>query len=310
MKQENIIYFPNRFNLNNFITSLLIYDRIKCSIYTFIYGLLFHVPKKYHGFFVDLELIEIWDIYMNDPLEGWYDEMKCAYIGRLGYQEDEFELLVKKIRLKSHKYIRKNMDIELLKYLMMEENGCIGTDEWIALYDAIKILHTDYYSTTDIKLMSSAISIPDVNIDLGNNDIIFEINRFPDLTQDIIMDNFNFERFISLRDKDGAKLLREIIFKEKNYNHPEELLREYNDIVLREGLYTNRNRERAFWGLSNGLSVAGIFSGNIILTFVVTTVAILSGNHRWLYKSQNDKIERFIKKDLRDFINSITNNIK
>lgn len=155
--------------------------------------------------------------------------------------------------------------------------------------------------------MSSAISIPNVNIDLGKNDIVFEINRFPDLTQDIMMNNFNFKRFISLREKDGAKLLREIIFKDKNYNHLEELLKEYNDIVLREGVYTNRNRERAFWGLSNGLSVAGIFSANIILTFVVTVAAMLSGNHRYLYKSQNDKLEEFIKKDLRNFINSIPN---
>lgn len=308
MKKENIIYFPQKININNFITSFLIYDKIKCSISTFICSLLFHIPKKYHNFFVDLDFIEIWDIYIDDPLEMWYDEMKCTYIGHLGYKEDEFEYLVKKIRLKAHKYIRKDIDIELLKHLMLEENGGIGTNEPLELYDAINILNASHYSTTDKKILSSIISIPNINIDVGDNDIIFEINRFPDLSQDIMMNNFNFENFISLRDKDGSKLLREIILKEKNYNHPEELLREYNDIILREGLYSNQTRERTFWGLSNGLSVAGIFSGNIIMTFAITAIAMLAGNHRYLYKSKNDKIELFIKKDLKDFINSIPDN--
>lgn len=37
----------------------------------------------------------------------------------------------------------------------------------------------------------------------------------PDLSKDIAMDNFNFEKYISLCDKEGAKILREVTFKEK-----------------------------------------------------------------------------------------------
>lgn len=308
MNNEKIIYFPKEFDINNFITSLLLYDKIKCSISTFIFNLFVNIPKKYHEFFVDLDFIEIWDIYLSDPLEGWYDEMKVAYIAHLGYEEDEFERLVTKIRLKSHRYTRQNMDVELLKHLMLDKNGNARMYEWLELYDAIKILKTTHYSTLDKKLLSTALEIPSVNIDLGNNDIIFEVNRFPDLSQDIMMNNFNFEQFVLLRDKEGAKLLREIIFKEENYNHPEELLREYNDIILREGLYTNKIRERTFWGLSNGISVLGIFSFNIILTLAITATSLLLGNHRLLYKSRNDKLESFIKKDLRGFIDSLPNN--
>ena len=118
--------------------------------------------------------------------------------------------------------------------------------------------------------------------------MIFEINRFPDLSKDIMLNNFNFERFLSLKDKEGAKLLQEVIFKEKNYNNPQELFKEYNDIVLREGLYANK--------LNNGLSITGILSGNIIMTVVITATSILTGNHRLIYKSSNDKLEDFIKK--------------
>lgn len=309
MKNEKTVYLPPDFDINSFVTSLLIYDKIKCSVYTLICYIFRYIPKKFHKLLLELDIIEIWDIYINDPLEGWYDEMKCHYTAHFGYNEIEFEKLVSKIREKSHKYSRKNMDVELLKKIMFKENGeSRETVEFLNLYDAIKILKTKYYSTRDINLLTSSISLPDVRIDMGKNDVIFEINRFPDLSKDIMLNNFNFEKYLALREKEGAKLLREVIFKEKNYNNPDELLREYNEIVLREGLYSNKARERSFWGLSNGLSISGVFSGNIIVTIIITSLSVLSGNHRLIYKSSNDKLESFIKKDLRGFIDSISTN--
>lgn len=311
MKEERIVYFPQyidvgNFDINNFITSLLLYDKIKCSIHTFMYYVLRQIPKKYHEFLLDLDFIELWEIYIKDPLEGWYDEMKCGFIVHMGYKEDEFERLAQKIRLKTHRYTRENIDVKLLTSLMKKKNGdFIETGEYLDLHDAIKLLKTNYYSTKDKNLLTSALILPDINIDKGKNDIIFEINRFPDLSDDIILNNFNFVDFVSLREKEGAKLLREVIFKEENYNNPEELVREYNDIVLRKGIYNNNKRERAFWGLSNGLSILGVFSGQITLTLAIAATSILSGNHRLLYKSSNDKLEAFIKKDLRSFIESL-----
>lgn len=311
VKKERIVYFPqyidiDNFEINNFITSLLLYDKIKYSIHAFIYYVLCHIPKKYHEFLLELDFIELWEIYLDDPLEKLYDEMKCGFISRLGYKEAEFERLAQKIRLKAHRYTRENIDVKLLSNLMIKNNGdFIGTGEYLDLYDAIQLLKANYYSTKDKNLLTSALVLSNINIDMGKNDIIFEINRFPDLSDDITRDNFNFVDFISLREKEGANLLREVIFKEENYNNPEELVREYNDIILREGIYNNKKRERAFWGLSNGLSILGVFSGQIILTLAITSASILSSNHRLLYKSSNDKLESFIKSDLRGFIESL-----
>lgn len=293
--------------MNNFVTALLLYEKIRCSLSTFLFNILRPIPKKYHNFFLDLDFIEIWNIYIDDPLEGWYDEIKGAFIAHLGYSEKEFEQLAKKLREKTHKYTREHMDYELLKGLMFDKGGnYIGTNEYLDLYDATKILKTTHYSVKDTRLLTSALTVPNIHLDIGQTDLIFEINRFPDLSQDVLLDNFNFQNFISLRDKEGSKLLREIIFREENYNDPTELLREYNDIILREGVYANKKRERAFWGLSNSLLLAGIFSGHIILTLVITTISVLSGNHRIRYQSPNDKLESFIKSDLRGFIDSIS----
>lgn len=303
MKKEKVVYFPNNLDLNNFVTSLLLYDKIKCSLTTFVFHILRPIPKKYHNFLLDLDFIEIWDIFINDPLEGWYDEMKYGFLTFLDYSEKEFERLAQKLREKTHKYTREHMDIQLLKDLLSKSESA----EYMDLYDAIKILKTNFYSTRDRTLLTSALTFSNIHLDMGQNDIIFEINRFPDLSQDILINNFNFEKFISLREKEGAKILREVIFKEQNYNNPTELLQEYNDIILREGKYDNTKRERAFWGLSNGLSIAGIFSGQIIFTLIITAISTLAGNHRLLYKTSSDKLESFIKKDLKSFIDSISN---
>lgn len=260
MGKERTVYFPNDFDMNNFVTALLLYDKIKCSISTFLWYILRPIPKKYHNFFLDLDFIEIWNIFIDDPLEGWYDEAKCAFMAHLGYSEKEFEQLATKLREKTHKYTREHMDYELLKGLMFDKKGnYIRTNEYLDLYDATQILKTTHYSVRDKNLLTSALTVPNIHLDIGQTDLIFEINRFPDLSQDVLLNNFNFENFISLRDKEGSRLLREIIFREENYNDPTELLREYNDIILREGIYTNKKSERAFWGLSNGLSLAGIF---------------------------------------------------
>jgi hypothetical protein len=301
------VYIPKGININNFITSLLLYDKITCTTGTFICYILTNIPKRFHQFILELDFIEIYGIYARDPLEMWYDEMKCHYMAYYEYSEKEFDEFAEKLRNKIKLYMRKNMDEKLLLQLMSDKNGeFYNSTDYMELYDAIKSLTTNYYAINDRNLLDSNINFEKIRIDMGNNNRIFEINRMPDLSKDIAIGNFNFEEYISLRDKEGAKILREVIFKEKNYNHPDELLKEYNDIVLREGLYSNKKQERSFWGLSNGLSLAGILSGNIILTIAITLISVLSGNYRILYKTKNDKLEDFIKEDLRNFINTIS----
>lgn len=301
------VYIPRQVNINNFITSLLLYDKITCTTDTFIYYVLLNIPKKFHQFILELDFIQIYGLYISDPLEGWYDEMKCYYMSFYKYSEREFEYFAKKLRDKIKPYTREGIDEELLLSLMFDKNGeFCNSAEYLELYDAVKLLPTNYYAINDKNLLNSLLGYEKIRIDLGNNDIVFEINRMPDLSKDIAIDNFDFVKYVALRDKEGAKILREVIFKEENYNHPDELLKEYNDIILREGLYSNKRQERRFWGLSNGLSLAGVFSGNIILTVVITLISVLSGNHRMLYKTKNDKLEDFIKEDLRSFINTIS----
>lgn len=300
------VYIPRQININNYITSLLLYDKITCTTDTFICYVLPNIPKKYHQYILELDFIDICGIYISDPLEGWYDEMKCHYMAFYNYSEKEFNKFAEKLRNKIKRYTREKLDKKLLLRLMLDKNGeFCNSAEYLELYDAVKLLPTNYYAINDRNLLNAILDFEEICIDVGNNSI-FEINRMPDLSKDIVMGNFDFEKYISLRDKEGAKILREVIFKEKNYNHPDELLREYNDIVLREGIYSNKKQARVFWGLSNGLSVAGVFSGNIILTIAITLISVLGGNHRMLYKTKDDKLESFIKEDLRGFINSIS----
>lgn len=300
---ERNLYMSRFFDIDNFIISLLLYDKVQCDVFTFIYNILSLFDKKYHFFLLNLDCIELWSPIKLELIDE--GGTNVAYIGHWGYTQLEFESFMSKIMEKVRIFKRENVDIDFMTYLMMDENGEQRRIDWLELYDVIKIIKSNYYTTTDVNFITSALALEGVHLDMKNNDVIFEINRFPKFSDDIKIDNFNLEGYISLREKEGSKLLREVIFKDENYNHPEELLKEYNDIILRKGIYDNKRSERRFWGLSNGLSLAGIFSGDINLTVAITAASILAGNKRMIYKSANDKLEEFIKKDLIEFINSL-----
>lgn len=311
--EQRSVYFPRNLGLeglNNFITSILLYDKIWCSCYTFCIYVLARVPRKYHEAFVNLDCIELWDWYLDQPMELFYGEMKPYFIHNIGYSEKEFEILANKIKNKTKRYKRPEMQKSENERLM-RELAATDSSEFCDLYDAIKNVKVNYYSTNDKKLLMKTLDLNEVKIDSGNTKLIFEINRFPDLSNDLNCENFNFNKFIDLRDKRGAQLLKEVIFKDSNYDRPEELLKEYNDIILREGLYSNKKSERSFWGLSNGLSIAGIFAGNLILTLCVTLSSIIAGNYRKFIRTSNDELEDFIKKRFKKiYYNYLMRNFK
>ena len=301
------VCFPSMLHesdLNNFVTSLITYDRICFDGYSFIKQVLSRTPKKYHNLLVDFPNIELWSLSLNimpiDELLG--HSVKPYFTQIFNYTEKEFNTLTYKLDNKIKRY-KRNAG-ETGHFFENEGNALISySHDFLNIFDAIHHFECNYYSASNDnkELLQTSVGL---KFDNNEKNKIFEINRFPDICGSFQEGNFDLEKFISLKDKEGYSILREIMFKENNFDNSTELLREYQDILLRDGIYKD-NGKNTFWALSNGLSLAGIFSGNFFLTIGITLGSVLTGNYKFIIKNPSDKVEKFLRNDLKKFIKTI-----
>lgn len=308
MIQENNrdIYFSqnlsNEATFNHFIISLITYDRVCIGDYAFIAYVLNITPKKYHQLLIQSPALDLRGVFLKEPLEGLYHEMKPHFMHKFNYSENEFEIMINSLKARI-KQFKRNTDSNLMKSLV--RSGV--KDHFIDIHDAVRVANCKYYSAIDLdffKMGESEMLNLNLNLDKGQSTKIFEINRLPNLSDVYQTADFNLEKFLGLRDKKGLELLRELIFREKNFENPEELVMEYNDMLSNQGVYKNK-LEKPFWAISNALSVGGIFSPDLRLSIMITLTSLITGNYKLVIKNPTDKLSNFIKHELRPFIDSI-----
>ncbi len=303
-KNNRDIYFPknlsNEATFNHFIISLITYDRVCIDDYTFITSILNITPKKYHQLLIQSPALDLRGVFFKEPLDNFYGEMKPHFMHKFNYSKQEFEIMVNSLKARITQFKRVT-DPNLMQSLL--RNGAEG--HFLDIHDAVRIANCQYYSAIDLDFFKMGESeMLNLNFDKGQSTKIFEINRLPNLSDVYQTADFNLEKFLGLREKKGLELLRELIFREKNFENPEELVMEYNDMLSNQGVYKNK-LEKPFWAISNALSVGGVFSPDLRLSIMITLTSLITGNHKLIIKNPADKLSNFIKHELRPFIDSI-----
>ncbi|MCR8659183.1 hypothetical protein [Paenibacillus endoradicis] len=297
------IYFAKNLEkvgaFNHFIISLLIYDRVCLDYFTFITQVLPNTPKKYHQLLLDLPELELIAYYVDESFI--FSEMKPYFrYDRFDYTNLEFDIFAKKLISKIHIYTRVTDEKLILKLISNQV-----TSGFIDLHDAIRVLNCNFFNASAPQLQTlEKIDHLQVYFDKGQSTKIFEINRLPDLKEHYQNGDFNIEKFLQLRDKSGLSVLRELIFKEKNFENTDELIREYNDMLLKTGVHKSIF-EKPLWAISNALSILGLLSQDIVTSMVVTSASLVTGNFKTIIHDQPDKLRNFIKNDLRPIVENI-----
>ena len=300
--------------INNFLLSLISYDKVCCHVDN-LFDILTKAPKQYHRLLLDIPELRIMTGFNDNDIKDYsltnfdiknYMDVYKPFIFSKGYSTEEYQDLEKKLIDKFTSFENANHVQDFFSKYLGEL--FIETEKNLNKFD---ILMDIYYTssakcnyiptcTNDIIELNKNC---DLRFDKNYTSKIFELNRFPDISESFESGDFNLEKFLNLRYKDGYKILKGIIFKEENFNNPDQLLKEYNDILLRNGMYKDRLKN-IFWLLSNTFSFVSFIPGPVF-SITGTLGSVATSNYKYFLKRTSDKVEDFLVKDLCPFIETL-----
>ena len=271
--EERSIFFPlmmDHRSFDHFILALLVYDRVCVDLYQFITRVLFHIPRKYHQFLLDLPFLDLRSSMLGSIQKYDIHEFRPEFMNTHGYNSRAFDRLFESIFFKARQV--GGIHPSLAEYLGRTNPGIC-----YHVHNMLVRAHCNHLAMTETELSSNVEQAPetDIHMDFGSVRQAFGVSGMPGIYDHLNQGSFDLPSFIALRDKRGAAVLRELVFHHLDESDADALLREYNDILVESRTYTSRI-PKATWGIGTALSLIGLVAlpTPIALAVAIASVAV------------------------------------